>query len=93
MNTEEKVPTEESEEATTTIPQTFEEIVQDILPPTPGIAPQRHTFELAGRSSEDVGDVESYSANLIALNKIDTKEIKANTLAPRQQERAGKLLL
>jgi hypothetical protein len=81
----------ESEEGVA-IPQTFEEIVQDILPPTPGIAPQRPTYELGGRSSEDVGDVESYSANLIALNKIDTKEIKANQLSPRQQERAGKFV-
>lgn len=71
------------------IPQTFEEIVDDILPPTPGVAPQRQTFDFGGRQSEDVGDVESYSANLIALNKIDTKEIKANLLSPRQQERAG----
>lgn len=71
-------------------PQTFEEIVHDILPPTPGVAPQRQTFDFGGRQSEDVGDVESYSANLIALNKIDTKEIKANLLSPRQQERAGK---
>jgi hypothetical protein len=76
---------------TTAIPQTFEEIVQDILPPTPGVAPQRQTFDFGGRPSEDVGDVESYSANLIALNKIDTKEIKANLLSPRQQERAGKI--
>lgn len=89
--------TEEEEETTTTtttkeIPNTFEEIVQDILPPTPGVAPQRQTFDFGGRPSEDVGDVESYSANLIALNKIDTKEIKANLLSPRQQERAGKQL-
>lgn len=79
-----------TEDESNTIPQTFEEIVQGVLPPTPGVAPQRQTFDLGGRSSEDVGDVESYSANLIALNKIDTKEIKANLLSPRQQERAGK---
>jgi hypothetical protein len=71
------------------IPSTFEKIVQDVLPPTPGAAPQRQTFDLGGRASEEVGDVESYSANLIALNKINTKEIKANELSPRQQERAG----
>ncbi|KAI7891290.1 uncharacterized protein EV154DRAFT_551637 [Mucor mucedo] len=74
-------------------PQTFEEIVHDILPPTPGVAPQRQTFDFGGRQSEDVGDVESYSANLIALNKIDTKEIKANLLSPRQQERADEPVL
>lgn len=73
------------------IPSTFEKIVQDVLPPTPGVAPQRQTFDLGGRASEEVGDVESYSANLIALDKIDTKEIKANELSPRQQERAGNL--
>jgi flagellar biosynthesis GTPase FlhF len=71
------------------IPSTFEKIVQDVLPPTPGVAPQRQTFDLGGRGSEEMGDVESYSANLIALNKINTKEIKANELSPRQQERAG----
>lgn len=74
------------------MPSTFEEIVQDILPPTPGVAPQRQTFDFGGRASEDMGDVDTYSANLIALNKIDMKEIKANTLSPRQQERAGKCL-
>lgn len=87
-NVEELKSTTEGE--STAIPQTFQEIVQDILPPTPGVAPQRHNFELSGRASEEVGDVESYSANLIALNKIDTKDIKANNLSPRQQERAGK---
>lgn len=90
---EEKSPEEHKsnmEGESTAIPQTFQEIVQDILPPTPGVAPQRHNFELSGRASEEVGDVESYSANLIALNKIDTKDIKANNLSPRQQERAGK---
>lgn len=87
VDDENKIPTESE---STTIPQTFQEIVQDILPPTPGVAPQRHNFELSGRASEEVGDVESYSANLIALNKIDTKDIKPNTLSPRQQERAGK---
>lgn len=74
------------------MPSTFEEIVQDILPPTPGVAPQRQTFDFGGRPSEDIGDIDTYSANLIALNKIDMKEIKANTLSPRQQERAGKCL-
>lgn len=74
--------------------QTFDELVEDISPPTPGVPPTRQ-FDIqnspTGRPSEDVGDVESYSANLIALNKIDTKEIKANHLSPRQQEKAGKL--
>ncbi|KAF1804533.1 hypothetical protein V8B55DRAFT_1499570 [Mucor lusitanicus] len=75
------------------MPSTFEEIVQDILPPTPGVAPQRQTFDFGGRASEDMGDVDTYSANLIALNKIDMKEIKANTLSPRQQERADEPVL
>ncbi|GAA5812064.1 hypothetical protein MFLAVUS_005513 [Mucor flavus] len=88
-----KVEEEVKQEDNTTIPQTFEEMVQDVLPPTPGVAPQRQNFDLGGRSSEDVGDVESYSANLIALNKIDTKEIKANLLSPRQQERADEPVL
>lgn len=90
-NVEELKSTTEGE--STAIPQTFQEIVQDILPPTPGVAPQRHNFELSGRASEEVGDVESYSANLIALNKIDTKDIKANNLSPRQQERADEPVL
>jgi hypothetical protein len=84
---EKVVVAKEKEEAT--IPTTFDEIVEDILPPTPGVAPQRQTFDFGGRASEDIGDIDSYSANLIALNKIDMKEIKANTLSPRQQERAG----
>ncbi|KAI7905050.1 uncharacterized protein BX663DRAFT_501515 [Cokeromyces recurvatus] len=73
--------------------QTFDEIVQDILPPTPGIAPPRQTFEFNERSSEEATDVDSYSANLIALEKIDTKNIKENTLSPRQQERADEPVL
>lgn len=79
----------EEDEDKATIPTSFDEIVQDILPPTPGVAPPRQTFDFGGRASEDIGDIDSYSANLIALNKIDMKEIKANTLSPRQQERAG----
>ncbi|KAK4519095.1 Endoribonuclease L-PSP [Mucor velutinosus] len=75
------------------MPSTFEEIVQDILPPTPGVAPQRQTFDFGGRPSEDISDIDTYSANLIALNKIDMKEIKANTLSPRQQERADEPVL
>ncbi|GAA5804188.1 hypothetical protein HPULCUR_009675 [Helicostylum pulchrum] len=90
---EEKQSEEVKQEDNTTMPQSFEEMVQDVLPPTPGVAPQRQNFDLGGRSSEDVGDVESYSANLIALNKIDTKEIKANLLSPRQQERADEPVL
>lgn len=79
----------DEDEDKATIPASFDEIVQDILPPTPGVAPPRQTFDFGGRASEDIGDIDSYSANLIALNKIDMKEIKANTLSPRQQERAG----
>ncbi|KAI9470662.1 MAG: hypothetical protein EXX96DRAFT_622869 [Benjaminiella poitrasii] len=82
------------EEEEVVIPhQTFEEMSQDILPPTPGIAPPRHTFDFNGRSSEDVSDVDSYSANLIELEKIDTKNIKENNLSPRQQEKADEPVL
>lgn len=65
-------------------------IVDDIVPPTPGIAPKRQTFEINNRNSEDAFDTDSYSENLIALNKINIKDIKENTLSPRQQEKAGK---
>lgn len=61
--------------------QTFE----DIIPPTPGVPPQNMELGL----NDDVGDIESHSANLIALDKIDIKEIKANPLSPREQEKAG----
>jgi hypothetical protein len=61
--------------------QTFE----DIIPPTPGVPPQNMELGL----NDDAGDIESHSANLIALDKIDIKEIKANTLSPREQEKAG----
>lgn len=76
------------------LPATEEEIASlaiedDIVPPTPGIAPKRQTFELHTRTSEDALDTDSYSENLIALNKINIKDIQENTLSPRQQEKAG----
>ncbi|CEP18575.1 hypothetical protein [Parasitella parasitica] len=69
------------------------EVDDDIVPPTPGVAPQRQTFDFGGRASEDMGDIETHSANLIALNKIDMKDIKANTLSPRQQEKEDEPVL
>ncbi|KAI8380334.1 hypothetical protein BD560DRAFT_324222 [Blakeslea trispora] len=71
----------------------FKQAVEDLSPPTPGIPPQGQSFELTERASEDMGDVETYSANLIALNKIDLKNIKENALSPRQQERADEPIL
>ncbi|KAG1452521.1 hypothetical protein G6F46_009403 [Rhizopus delemar] len=65
--------------------QTFE----DIIPPTPGVPPQNMELGL----NDDVGDIESHSANLIALDKIDIKEIKANPLSPREQEKADEPIL
>ncbi|KAI8047397.1 uncharacterized protein B0P05DRAFT_481711 [Gilbertella persicaria] len=73
--------------------QTFSDMVQDLSPPTPGLPLQGQTFDLEERPSEDVGDVETHSANLIALNKIDLKNIKENTFSPRQQERADEPIL
>ncbi|KAI8983038.1 hypothetical protein BDB01DRAFT_792151 [Pilobolus umbonatus] len=66
---------------------TFADIVDDILPPTPGLPPSTQHNEYDGRFFEE-GDIETYSANLIALNKTDMKEIKPNNLSPRQQEKA-----
>lgn len=61
----------------------------EIVPPTPGVAPTRQTFEFNSRQSEDALDTDTYSENLIALNKINVKDIKENVLNPRQQEKAG----
>ena len=59
----------------------------EIVPPTPGTPPP--IFE--PRTSDDLPDVEAYSsANLIALHDINLKDIKANNLSPREQEKAGK---
>lgn len=85
---EEEEEEKEKEEEKVPIPQTFEEIVQDIVPPTPGIPPERQSLDFG--ANDDVADIDGHSANLIALNKINAKEIKANTLSPRDQERAGK---
>ena len=62
----------------------------DIVPPTPGSPPPN--FEPPTRSSteEDMPDVESFSANLIALHDINLKEIKTNNLNPREQEKKGR---
>ncbi|KAG1180011.1 hypothetical protein G6F70_000860 [Rhizopus microsporus] len=82
---------EEKEEEKAPIPQTFEEIVQDIVPPTPGIPPERQSLDFG--ANDDVADIDGHSANLIALNRINTKEIKANTLSPRDQEKADEPVL
>lgn len=59
----------------------------EIVPPTPGTPPP--IFE--PRTSDDLPDVEAYSsANLIALHDINLKDIKANNLSPREQEKTGK---
>ncbi|OBZ85480.1 Tetratricopeptide repeat protein 39C [Choanephora cucurbitarum] len=87
------VSSEEEEKQQEKEQKTFKDVVEDLSPPTPGIPPQSQPFDLAGRSSEDLGDVETYSANLIALNKIDLKNIKENTLSPRQQEKADEPIL
>ncbi|KAI7853457.1 hypothetical protein BDC45DRAFT_442468 [Circinella umbellata] len=65
----------------------------DIVPPTPGSPPPN--FEPPNRSSteEDMPDVESFSANLIALHDINLKEIKANNLSPREQEKKDEPVL
>ncbi|KAF7721417.1 hypothetical protein EC973_004703 [Apophysomyces ossiformis] len=61
-------------------------------PPTPGLPPTRGIMELAGHG-EDLTEMENYSANLIALNTIDFKEVTPNTLSPREQERADEPVL
>lgn len=64
----------------------------ELMPPTPGSPPPRHNFDSAAierRSSDDILDTESFSANLIALHGINLKDIKANNLSPREQEKAG----
>jgi hypothetical protein len=60
----------------------------DFVPPTPGTPPHRSPFESTS-TIEDSDDIETYSANLLALNKVDIKNIGANTLDAREQEAAG----
>lgn len=62
----------------------------DFVPPTPGTPPTGNPFDLNG-SGDDSDDIETYSANLLALNKVDIKNIGPNTLDAREQEKAGKL--
>lgn len=77
----------------------------DHEPPSPGAPPPRETTSAEevegggrrGRSTnddedDDMADMESFSANLIALHGIDLKEIKPNQLSPREQEKAGMYL-
>ncbi|CAO3685665.1 unnamed protein product [Umbelopsis vinacea] len=64
----------------------------DFVPPTPGTPPTGSPFEL-GSSGEDSGDIETYSANLLALNKVDIKNIGPNTLDAREQEKADERVL
>lgn len=64
----------------------------ELMPPTPGSPPPRHNFgsvALSRRSSDEILDNESFSANLIDLHGIDLKNIKSNNLSPREQEKAG----
>ncbi|CAO3702016.1 unnamed protein product [Rhizopus stolonifer] len=65
--------------------------IQDITPPTPGVPPVNQNMELG--TNDDYEDVESHSANLIALDKINIKEIRENTLSPREQEKADEPIL
>ncbi|KAI8062096.1 hypothetical protein BC940DRAFT_309529 [Gongronella butleri] len=58
---------------------------QNIDPPSPGTPPPR------SRQSEDI-DAE-FSANLISIESIKLKNMRANTLTPRQQERADEPVL
>lgn len=60
----------------------------EFIPPTPGTPPHRSPFESTS-SIEDSDDIETYSANLLALNKVDIKNIGPNTLDAREQEEAG----
>ncbi|KAJ2959477.1 hypothetical protein NQZ79_g5085 [Umbelopsis isabellina] len=60
----------------------------EFIPPTPGTPPHRSPFESTS-SIEDSDDIETYSANLLALNKVDIKNIGPNTLDAREQEKAG----
>lgn len=62
----------------------------DFVPPTPGTPPIRSPFD-PNSPVEDTDDIETYSANLLALNKVDIKNIGPNTLDAREQEKAGKL--
>ncbi|KAI8376318.1 uncharacterized protein BYT42DRAFT_498959 [Radiomyces spectabilis] len=68
-----------------------EEENEDIAPPTPGPVPDSHVD--SGRSSDDYGDMATYSANLIELSGLDLKAIRENPLYPREQERADEPVL
>ncbi|KAI9281489.1 hypothetical protein BY458DRAFT_498760 [Sporodiniella umbellata] len=72
-------------------PTVSRSVDNDITPPTPGAPPTSHNMDFS--SHEEYGDVETHSANLIALDKINIKEIKANNLSPRQQEKADEPIL
>ncbi|KAL1932384.1 hypothetical protein VTP01DRAFT_9440 [Rhizomucor pusillus] len=68
----------------------------ELMPPTPGSPPPRHNFgsvALSRRSSDEILDNESFSANLIDLHGIDLKNIKSNNLSPREQEKADEPVL
>lgn len=41
------------------------------------------------RDLDELSDIETHSANLIAMQKINVKDVQANLLGPREQERAG----
>ncbi|RUP51194.1 hypothetical protein BC936DRAFT_149492 [Jimgerdemannia flammicorona] len=41
------------------------------------------------RDLDELGDIDTHSANLIAMQKINVKDVQANLLGPREQERAG----
>ncbi|ORX47210.1 hypothetical protein DM01DRAFT_256229 [Hesseltinella vesiculosa] len=63
---------------------------QEIDPPSPGTPPPRPDVE--GRRPSDDLDAE-FSANLISIQSINLKNMRQNTLRPRQQERADEPVL
>ncbi|KAI8584209.1 hypothetical protein K450DRAFT_218666 [Umbelopsis ramanniana AG] len=65
----------------------------DFVPPTPGTPPSRSPFDPNSPPVEDSDDIETYSANLLALNKVDIKNIGPNTLDAREQEKADEPVL
>ncbi|KAI9497886.1 hypothetical protein BDB00DRAFT_802371 [Zychaea mexicana] len=65
----------------------------EIVPPTPGSPPPNFEPPVRLSTEEDMPDVESFSANLIALHDINLKEVKANNSSPREQERKDEPVL
>ncbi|KAI8141468.1 hypothetical protein BJV82DRAFT_670747 [Fennellomyces sp. T-0311] len=65
----------------------------EIVPPTPGSPPPNFEPPTRPSADDDMPDVESFSANLIALHDINLKEITANNLSPREQEKKDEPVL